>query len=312
MAELVLVERGPGFRTLSLNRPDKLNVFDDALHEALRVAIDDADADPACRALLLTGAGRGFCAGADLASSMGDDLGEVLERNFNPLIRRIRTLRMPVVCAVNGVAAGAGANVALACDIVLAGRSARFVQAFIKIGLVPDAGGTWLLPRLVGDARARGMAMLGGPVTAEQALDWGMIWQVVEDGELLAQAACLGRAAGNPAHRHARPDEAHVRRLRHQHAGRAARPGARLPARGRPRTGLRRGRARLHGEAAAELHRAGALDRTRCPAKRTRLNDIRRAHIDAHARHLRERPGERRAHPRDVEMREADRCFDVA
>ncbi len=191
MAELVLVERGAGFRTLSLNRPDKLNVFDDALHEALRVAIDDADADPECRALLLTGAGRGFCAGADLASSMGDDLGVVLERNFNPLIRRIRTLRMPVVCAVNGVAAGAGANVALACDIVLAGRSARFVQAFIKIGLVPDAGGTWLLPRLVGDARARGMAMLGGPVTAEQALDWGMIWQVVEDGELLAQAGAL-------------------------------------------------------------------------------------------------------------------------
>ena len=191
MSELVLVERRPAFRTLTLNRPDKLNVFDDALHAALRAAIDDADADAECRALLLTGAGRGFCAGADLAATLGEDLGDVLERTFNPLIRRIRGLRMPVVCAVNGVAAGAGANVALACDIVVAGQSARFIQAFIKIGLVPDAGGTWLLPRLVGDARARGMAMLGGPVTAEQALAWGMIWQVVEDDRVQAEASAL-------------------------------------------------------------------------------------------------------------------------
>ena len=191
MTELVLVERGAGFRTLWLNRPDKLNVFDDTLHDALRAELDAAEEDPDCRALLLTGAGRGFCAGADLASTLGDDLGDVLERSFNPLIRRIRGLRMPVVCAVNGVAAGAGANVALACDIVLAGRSARFIQAFVKIGLVPDAGGTWLLPRLVGDARARGMAMLGGPVTAEQALAWGMIWQVVDDEPLMAEARSL-------------------------------------------------------------------------------------------------------------------------
>ena len=191
MSELVLVEQGAGFRTLSLNRPDKLNAFDDALHLALRAAIDDADADPACRALVLTGAGRGFCAGADLVSMTDADLGAVLERSFNPLIRQIRALRMPVVCAVNGIAAGAGANVALACDIVLAGRSARFVQAFVKIGLVPDAGGSWLLPRLAGDARARGMAMLGGPVSADQALGWGMIWQVVEDEALLPEAKAL-------------------------------------------------------------------------------------------------------------------------
>ena len=191
MTDLVLVEQGTGFRTLSLNRPERLNAFDDALHEALLAAIDAAEVDPSCRALVLTGAGRSFCAGADLAATLGQDLGDVLERSFNPLIRKIRTLRMPVVAAVNGVAAGAGANVALACDLVLAGRSARFIQAFVKIGLVPDAGGTWLLPRLVGEARARGMAMLGSPVLAEQALAWGMIWQVVEDEALVAEAKAL-------------------------------------------------------------------------------------------------------------------------
>jgi 2-(1,2-epoxy-1,2-dihydrophenyl)acetyl-CoA isomerase len=167
-------------------------VFDDALHAALRTAIDEADADPACRALLLTGAGRGFCAGADLAATVGPafevDLGAVLEATFNPLIRRIRGLRMPVVCAVNGVAAGAGANLAYACDIVLAARSARFIQAFIKIGLVPDAGGTWLLPRLAGSARARGMAMLGEPVGAEQAEQWGLIWRALDDDALMGEA----------------------------------------------------------------------------------------------------------------------------
>lgn len=199
MDDLVLVEHGEGFRTLFLNRPDKLNVFNDDLHAAVRSAIDDADADPACRALLLTGAGRGFCAGADLAATVGSELGDVLDRTFNPLVRRIRTLRMPVVCAVNGVAAGAGANIALACDIVLAGRSAKFIQAFIKIGLVPDAGGTWLLPRLVGDARARGMAMLGEPVAAEQAEAWGLIWRTTDDDKLLVEANALtARLAKQP------------------------------------------------------------------------------------------------------------------
>ena len=195
MTDLVLVERSEGYRTLWLNRPDKLNVFDDALHAALRTALDDADADPSCRALVLTGAGRGFCAGADLAATVGPefrvDLGEVLERTFNPLVRRIRALRMPVICAVNGVAAGAGANLALSCDIVLAGRAAKFIQAFIKIGLVPDAGGTWLLPRLAGDARARAMAMLGEPVGADQAEAWGLIWRAVDDGGLLAEAQAM-------------------------------------------------------------------------------------------------------------------------
>ena len=199
MSELVLVEHGPGYRTLWLNRPDRLNAFDDALHDALLTALAEADADETCRALVLTGAGRGFCAGADLASGLGDDLGDVLERTFNPLIRRLRSLRMPVVAAINGVAAGAGANLALACDLVLAGRGARFIQAFVKIGLIPDAGGTWLLPRLAGEARARGMAMLGEPVGAEQALAWGMIWQVVDDDQLLSEARALAaRLATQP------------------------------------------------------------------------------------------------------------------
>lgn len=195
MTNPVLVEQSGGTRIVTLNRPDKLNVFDDALNAALRAAIADADADPACRALVLTGAGRGFCAGADLAAIVGPDLkvdlGDVLENSFNPLVRQIRTLRMPVICAVNGVAAGAGANLALACDIVLAGRSARFIQAFIKIGLIPDAGGTWLLPRLVGDARARATMMLGEPVMAEQAEAWGMIWRAVDDDRLLDEAKAL-------------------------------------------------------------------------------------------------------------------------
>ena len=200
MSDLVLVARKAGFHRLTLNRPDKLNAFDPALHAALMAALNAADADSNCRALLLTGAGRGFCAGADLQSTASEeDLGTVLERTFNPLIRRIRALRLPVICAVNGVAAGAGANVALACDIVLAGRSAQFIQSFIRIGLLPDAGGSWLLPRLAGAARARGMAMLGEPVTAEQALAWGMIWQVADDATLLAEAEALtARLATQP------------------------------------------------------------------------------------------------------------------
>jgi len=204
MAEPVLVERADGWRTLTLNRPDKLNSFSEAMHAALMAALEDADSDPTCRALLLTGAGRGFCAGQDLSDRvMGEDgppdLGGTLERLYNPLVRKLRGLRMPVVCAVNGVAAGAGANVALACDIVLAARSARFIQAFARLGLVPDSGGTWLLPRLVGAARARALALLAEPVTAEQAEAWGMIWRCVEDTALTDEARTLtARLATQP------------------------------------------------------------------------------------------------------------------
>lgn len=192
----MLTELAAGVLRVTLNRPDRLNSLNVPMHAALMAALDRAS-DPAVRAVLLMGAGRGFCAGQDLAEvAPGQDLGETLELRFNPLIRAVRALPKPAVCAVQGVAAGAGANLALACDIVLAGTSARFIQSFVKIGLVPDAGGTWVLPRLVGDARARGMAMLGEPVSAAQAEAWGMVWRVVAD-ETLADEA--GRVAAQLA-----------------------------------------------------------------------------------------------------------------
>ncbi len=192
----VLVERREGYRLITLNRPDRLNSFNEEMHAHLMAALVEAEGDEDCRALLLTGAGRGFCAGQDLSNRVYEpgvvpDLGSTIERFYNPLIRKLRALPMPVVCAVNGVAAGAGANIALACDIVLAARSARFIQAFAKIGLIPDSGGTWFLPRLVGPARARGLAMLAEPLAAEQAEAWGLIWKCVEDAVLLDEAGKL-------------------------------------------------------------------------------------------------------------------------
>ena len=185
----LLVDRREGVHVLALNRPERLNALTAGLHAALMAALDAAAADPECRAVLLHGAGRGFCAGQDLTEVGPDpDLGEALERRFNPLVRRIRSLPLPVVCAVQGVAAGAGANLALACDIVLAGQSARFTQSFVRIGLVPDTGGTWTLPRLAGDARARGMAMLGEPVTGADAAAWGLVWRVLPDEALMPEA----------------------------------------------------------------------------------------------------------------------------
>ncbi len=187
---------------VTLNRPDRVNALDEDMHVELRHVFDRIELDRAVRAVLLTGAGRAFCAGQDLAErQLSDaelDLGAALERSYNPLIKRIRALERPVVCAVNGVAAGAGANLALACDIVLAGRSASFIQAFCRLGLIPDAGGTFLLPRLVGRARALGLMLLGEPLSAEQAAEWGLIWQVVEDDALAetAWALCLQLAAG--------------------------------------------------------------------------------------------------------------------
>jgi len=187
----VLVDRRDGYRVVTLNRPARLNAFNEALHQALAAALTEAEADQACRALLLTGAGRGFCAGQDLGDRKpGEvlDTGAALDKYYNPLVRRLRAMPFPVVAAVNGVAAGAGANLALACDIVLAARSASFVQAFARIGLVPDAGGTWFLPRLVGAARARGLALLAEPLPAEKAEAWGLIWKAVDDAALMADA----------------------------------------------------------------------------------------------------------------------------
>jgi 2-(1,2-epoxy-1,2-dihydrophenyl)acetyl-CoA isomerase len=195
----IRLELTEGVATITLNRPDKLNAINEAMQAELAGALDRIEADATIRALLLTGAGRAFSAGQDLTDRvMGDgdappDLGDTLDRLHNPLIRRLRRLERPIVCAVNGVAAGAGANLALACDLVLAARSARFIQAFCRLGLVPDAGGTYVLPRLVGAARAMGLALLGEPLTAEQAAAWGLIWQAVDDEQLMQEASALAR-----------------------------------------------------------------------------------------------------------------------
>ena len=181
--------------TVTLNRPDKLNSFTRAMHKELRAALDEVEA-AGIRALVLTGAGRGFCAGQDLADldftpGAMTDLGGLIDEHFNPLIRRLQALPMPVIAAVNGTAAGAGANLALACDLVIAARSASFIQAFVKIGLVPDSGGTWLLPQRVGMARALGLAMTGDRLPAEKAESWGLIWQAVDDTDLQETATKL-------------------------------------------------------------------------------------------------------------------------
>ena len=193
----IIYASGDGVGRITLNRPDRLNSFTDAMHAELRDALARVKADASLRALLLTGAGRGFCAGQDLSErevppgAEPFDIGAAIERNYKPLVLALRALPIPVVCAVNGVAAGAGANVALACDIVIAAKSATFIQAFCRIGLLPDAGGTYFLPRLVGVARARGLALLGEKLSAEQAAQWGLIWKCVEDSELSATAEML-------------------------------------------------------------------------------------------------------------------------
>lgn len=192
----VLVEAREGYRVLTLNRPSRLNAFNIAMHEALMAAIRSAEADPTCRALILTGAGRGFCTGQDLADRIMPpgavpDLGASLEERYNPLVRTLHGLRFPVICAVNGVAAGAGANLALACDIVIAAQSARFLELFSNLGLLPDCGGTWFLPRLIGPARARAVTMLAEPISAQQALEWGLIWKLCDDESLLQDAHAI-------------------------------------------------------------------------------------------------------------------------
>jgi len=191
----ILVDAHPGYRQFTLNRPDRLNALTSEMGAALLAALDEAERDPGCRAILLTGAGRGFCAGQDLTEVMPTeagppDLGPLLD-GYNVVIRKLRALPIPVVCAVNGVAAGAGANLALACDIVLAAKSASFIQAFAKIGLIPDVGGTWALPRLVSAARARALAILAEPLPAERAAAWGLIWQAVDDDALMPEAQAL-------------------------------------------------------------------------------------------------------------------------
>jgi 2-(1,2-epoxy-1,2-dihydrophenyl)acetyl-CoA isomerase len=194
---MIEVEARDGWRKLILNRPEKLNAVNPAMLTALLAALDAAEADSSVRALLLTGNGRGFCAGQELGPEVTPgadgppDLEHLASTYHHEVVRRLRASRLPVVCAVNGVAAGAGASFALACDIVLAAKSARFVQSFVKIGLVPDSGASFFLPHAVGEARARALMMLGDAIGAETAASWGMIWKAVDDAELMTEAETL-------------------------------------------------------------------------------------------------------------------------
>ena len=196
MSETILTEHIGSLCKITLNRPDRLNSFNDEMHLALRNALNEASENGA-RAILLTGAGRGFCAGQDLGdrdpSKMGGppDLGATLNTFYNPLVRQIRSMEIPVVCAVNGVAAGAGANLALACDIVIASESAKFIQSFAHVGLIPDAGGSWNLAKLLGETRAKGLALTGEPLGAKQAAEWGLIWKAIPDETFADEALSL-------------------------------------------------------------------------------------------------------------------------
>ena len=202
--ETVLVDKAGGVTRLTLNRPDKLNALNKQLYEEMMAALATIEREESCRVVVLTGAGRAFCAGQDLSdevyrkSGPQPDLGLVVER-YNNMIERLRRLPKPVIGAVNGIAAGGGASLALACDIVLARKSASFLQAFARIGLIPDCGSTYFLPRLVGDARARGLAMLAEPLKAEQAEAWGLIWKAVDDASFEAEVDALAERLATAA-----------------------------------------------------------------------------------------------------------------
>jgi 2-(1,2-epoxy-1,2-dihydrophenyl)acetyl-CoA isomerase len=203
MDRLLLTASEGAVRTLTLNRPERLNALSLELMAALNSAFEEIERDDTIRAVLLTGAGRGFSAGADLAMDSGGsvDLGDMIDAYYNPLVKRMRALPKPIVCAVNGVAAGAGMNLALAADIVVAAKDASFAQAFVRIGLSPDAGGTYFLPRLVGDGRARALAMLGETITAEVAEAYGMIWKTFETELLRTEALTIAtNLAAKPRH----------------------------------------------------------------------------------------------------------------
>lgn len=197
--ETIIFSLDEGVARLTLNRPDRLNSFTVKMHHEVATVLAEAEDDPSVRVLLVTGAGRAFCAGQDLAErriAPGEhpvDLGMSIEKYYAPLINRLSEMPKPVICAVNGVAAGAGANIALACDIVIAARSAKFIQSFANIGLIPDSGGTWILPRLVGQARALGLALTGDPLSAQDAEAWGLIWKCVDDEILNETTVALAR-----------------------------------------------------------------------------------------------------------------------
>ena len=202
MTDTILVQTHDNWTEITLNRPDRLNSFNDEMHLALRSAIETAR-DDGTRAILLTGAGRGFCAGQDLGDrdpskmTTPPDLGATVRTYYGPLVRLIRSLEFPAVCAVHGVAAGAGAHRALACDIVLAAQGAKFIQSFSKVGLIPDTGGSWHLPRLLGEARAKGLAFPAQPLPAQRAEDWGLIYKAVDDEALIGEARALAEKLAN-------------------------------------------------------------------------------------------------------------------
>ena len=218
--ETVRLDVADGVATLTLNRPDRLNSFTVAMHGEVRMAIDAAAGDSAVRCLVLTGAGRGFCAGQDLSDravapgAAPVDLGASIENYYKPLLLRLRGLDMPTICAVNGVAAGAGANIPFACDLVFAAKSASFIQSFSKIALIPDCGGTWWVPRLVGPARAMGLALLGDKLSATQAEEWGLIWRCIEDDELMPTVMTVAKQlAAGPTRGYVRTRQAIERAL---------------------------------------------------------------------------------------------------
>lgn len=203
----LLVERGDGVLTLTLNRPDVLNSFNREMALALQAALADAATDSTVRAVVLTGAGRGFCAGQDLAEALPQDggpmpdIGEIVKASYNPIIRAIRTLEKPVLCAVNGIAAGAGANLAFACDITIAADDASFVESFAKLGLIPDTSGTFFVPRLVGMQRATGMFFLAEKMPAAKAKEWGLIWETAPKAELMERVMTMAKQLATQATR---------------------------------------------------------------------------------------------------------------
>ncbi|MEP6608591.1 MAG: 2-(1,2-epoxy-1,2-dihydrophenyl)acetyl-CoA isomerase PaaG [Burkholderiaceae bacterium] len=213
--ESIKLEVTDAVATLTLNRPERLNSFTVAMHGEVRSALDVIASQAGVRCLILTGAGRGFCAGQDLADrtvapgAAGVDLGASIENHYKPMLQRLRAMPMPTIAAINGVAAGAGANIPFACDLVFAAKSASFVQSFAKLGLVPDCGGTWWLPRLLGPARAMGLSLLGEKLPASQAADWGLIWRCVDDDQLMATVMQVARQlAGGPTRAYVRTRQA--------------------------------------------------------------------------------------------------------
>ena len=230
MEQPILTTKADGYRILTFNRPDKLNAFTAQMNLDLQAALADADRDVSCRALLITAAGRAFTAGQDLSAVQPQpgvakrSTRDTLEQLYNPIVRTIADYRMPIVVAINGVAAGAGLNIALGCDVVLAARSAKLLQPFSKIALLPDAGGTWHLPRLVGAPRARALMMLAEPVTAEQAEAMGMIWKAVDDDKLMDEAEGVDRAPRGYADASAGRHPPGGARRGNQHPVRATRP----------------------------------------------------------------------------------------